>query len=224
MDPGKIDSLCGPDLGQKSSSQDLTSRQKYEKESLQMAIKKQQNSQQQQQQSRQQQQGITQTQSSTPATLTPAQLAKLTEKSGEGGGERIAAEEEDEPDYEGKGYGSGPGWEGVPRHHHPTKLSDVLEKDERSRTSASQSGGGEKLIDFSPDRRATRLFVPKQPAPFKFRSSQTTAARPDAPAPDSDNLYGSYVDPTKKMDAGHSQVEDSCIKRRQSIEAKQPDH
>lgn len=41
-----------------------------------------------------------------------------------------------EPDYEGQGYGSG--WEAVPRHHHPTRLSDVLEEDERSRTSASQ--------------------------------------------------------------------------------------
>jgi hypothetical protein len=26
----------------------------------------------------------------------------------------------------------------MPRHHHPTRLSDVLEEDERSRTSASQ--------------------------------------------------------------------------------------
>ncbi|RDW77445.1 hypothetical protein BP6252_05498 [Coleophoma cylindrospora] len=39
-------------------------------------------------------------------------------------------------DYAGQGYGSG--WEAVPRHHHPTRLSDVLEEDERSRTSASQ--------------------------------------------------------------------------------------
>ena len=39
-------------------------------------------------------------------------------------------------DYEGQGYGVG--WEAVPRHHHPTRLSDVLEEDERSRTSASQ--------------------------------------------------------------------------------------
>jgi hypothetical protein len=43
-----------------------------------------------------------------------------------------------EPDYSGQGYGSGPGWEAVRRHHHPTRLSDVLEEDERSRTSASQ--------------------------------------------------------------------------------------
>jgi hypothetical protein len=39
-------------------------------------------------------------------------------------------------DYEGQGYGAG--WETMPRHHHPTRLSDVLEEDERSRTSASQ--------------------------------------------------------------------------------------
>ena len=39
-------------------------------------------------------------------------------------------------DYEGQGYGAG--WEALPRHHHPTRLSDVLEEDERSRTSASQ--------------------------------------------------------------------------------------
>ncbi|KAI5921175.1 hypothetical protein F4810DRAFT_712800 [Camillea tinctor] len=45
-----------------------------------------------------------------------------------------------EPDYSGSGY-SAPGWEEMqPRHHHPTRLSDVLEEEEeRSRTSASQS-------------------------------------------------------------------------------------
>lgn len=46
------------------------------------------------------------------------------------------------PDYSGAGY-SAPGWEQIeqmPRHHHPTRLSDVIEEeDERSRTSASQS-------------------------------------------------------------------------------------
>ncbi|TPX13945.1 uncharacterized protein E0L32_005645 [Thyridium curvatum] len=42
------------------------------------------------------------------------------------------------PDYAGQGYAA-PGWETVPRHHHPTRLSDVIEEDdERSRTSASQ--------------------------------------------------------------------------------------
>ncbi|MCJ1440753.1 MAG: hypothetical protein MMC23_001239 [Stictis urceolatum] len=39
------------------------------------------------------------------------------------------------PDYSGSGYG----WEAVPRHHHPTRLSDVLEEDERSRTSPSRA-------------------------------------------------------------------------------------
>ncbi|KAJ1335711.1 hypothetical protein MN608_02453 [Microdochium nivale] len=43
------------------------------------------------------------------------------------------------PDYAGQGF-SAPGWESMPRHHHPTRLSDVLEEEEeRSRTSASQS-------------------------------------------------------------------------------------
>jgi hypothetical protein len=38
-------------------------------------------------------------------------------------------------DYEGAGYGSD--WEALQsRHHHPTRLSDVLEEDERSRTTA----------------------------------------------------------------------------------------
>jgi hypothetical protein len=40
-------------------------------------------------------------------------------------------------DYSGQGYGADP-WVSFPRHHHPTRLSDVLEEDERSRTSASQ--------------------------------------------------------------------------------------
>ncbi|KAG6044314.1 hypothetical protein E4U39_003476 [Claviceps sp. Clav50 group G5] len=46
-------------------------------------------------------------------------------------------------DYSGQGYGA-PGWETVPRHHHPTRLSDVMEEeDERSRTSATQSRAGQ---------------------------------------------------------------------------------
>lgn len=45
-----------------------------------------------------------------------------------------------QPDYTGAGFGSGSGWEAVvPRHHHPTRLSDVLEEDERSRTSPSRA-------------------------------------------------------------------------------------
>lgn len=43
------------------------------------------------------------------------------------------------PDYTGSGYTT-PTWETMPRHHHPTRLSDVIEEeDERSRTSASHS-------------------------------------------------------------------------------------
>ncbi|KAK6008460.1 hypothetical protein QM012_000363 [Aureobasidium pullulans] len=42
-------------------------------------------------------------------------------------------------DYEGAGYGSD--WEALQsRHHHPTRLSDVLEEDERSRTTADLDG------------------------------------------------------------------------------------
>ncbi|KAH6686940.1 hypothetical protein F5X68DRAFT_13597 [Plectosphaerella plurivora] len=43
-------------------------------------------------------------------------------------------------DYSGDGFGA-PAWEtNVPRHHHPTRLSDVIEEDdERSRTSAGHS-------------------------------------------------------------------------------------
>lgn len=37
------------------------------------------------------------------------------------------------PDYSGQAYG----WEDLGRHQHPTRLSDVIEEDERSRTSAS---------------------------------------------------------------------------------------
>ena len=40
-------------------------------------------------------------------------------------------------DYTGSGFGAG--WEAMPRHHHPTRLSDVLEEDERSRTSPSRA-------------------------------------------------------------------------------------
>ena len=42
-------------------------------------------------------------------------------------------------DYSGSMYGSGLGWETVPRNHHPTRLSDVIEEDERSRTSPSRA-------------------------------------------------------------------------------------
>jgi hypothetical protein len=40
-------------------------------------------------------------------------------------------------DYSGSGWG---GWDSItPRHRHPTRLSDVLEEDERSRTSPSRA-------------------------------------------------------------------------------------
>ncbi|KAH6628392.1 hypothetical protein F5144DRAFT_594428 [Chaetomium tenue] len=39
-------------------------------------------------------------------------------------------------EYAGQGFAA-PGWEQLPRHHHPTRLSDVMEEDERSRTSVS---------------------------------------------------------------------------------------
>ena len=44
------------------------------------------------------------------------------------------------PDYAGTGYGGGAAgqWD-IPRHHHPTRLSDVPEEDERSRTSPSRA-------------------------------------------------------------------------------------
>lgn len=41
-------------------------------------------------------------------------------------------------DYSGQGFGT-PGWDTMPRHHHPTRLSDVIEEDERSRTSMSHA-------------------------------------------------------------------------------------
>lgn len=67
--------------------------------------------------------------------------------SGPEGSETTYSEEYDDPaayppssgyarsgaDYSGQGYSA---WE-APRHHHPTRLSDVPEEDERSRTSAS---------------------------------------------------------------------------------------
>lgn len=42
-------------------------------------------------------------------------------------------------DYSGSSYGPSLEWGAVPRHHHPTRLSDVIEEDERSRTSPSRA-------------------------------------------------------------------------------------
>lgn len=53
------------------------------------------------------------------------------------GGAQWTGAYSDTQDYSGQGYGA-PGWETVPRHHHPTRLSDVIEEeDERSRASTS---------------------------------------------------------------------------------------
>ncbi|KAK5149202.1 hypothetical protein LTR04_007349 [Oleoguttula sp. CCFEE 6159] len=52
----------------------------------------------------------------------------------------VEYDEDEAADYSGAGYGD---WEGMGivggRHHHPTRLSDVLEEDERSRTSPSRA-------------------------------------------------------------------------------------
>ena len=66
--------------------------------------------------------------------------------SSNGGVQRGYGAQAGEPDYSGSGYGSGPGWEAVPRHHHPTRLSDVLEEDERSRTSPSRASLGSRGV------------------------------------------------------------------------------
>lgn len=76
----------------------------------------------------------------TPATTNPPSGAHEP-TSTSGGDGRWTGAYSDPQDYSGQGYGA-PGWETVPRHHHPTRLSDVIEEeDERSRTSASQSRG-----------------------------------------------------------------------------------
>ncbi|KAK6330992.1 hypothetical protein TWF718_003186 [Orbilia javanica] len=42
------------------------------------------------------------------------------------------------PGQDQSGYGGyGPGWEGIARHHHPTRLSEILEEEERTATSLS---------------------------------------------------------------------------------------
>ena len=47
-------------------------------------------------------------------------------------------------DYSGSGWGP---WDSVtPRHRHPTRLSDVLEEDERSRTSASRASQASRTV------------------------------------------------------------------------------
>ena len=46
-------------------------------------------------------------------------------------------------DYTGSGFGAG--WEALPRHHHPTRLSDVLEEDERSRATPSRASQNSRM-------------------------------------------------------------------------------
>ncbi|KFA64758.1 hypothetical protein S40285_01419 [Stachybotrys chlorohalonatus IBT 40285] len=73
----------------------------------------------------------------TPATTNPPSGGYDIPTSSGGPGQWTGAYSETQ-DYSGQGYAA-PGWETVPRHHHPTRLSDVIEEeDERSRTSASQ--------------------------------------------------------------------------------------
>lgn len=78
----------------------------------------------------------------TPATTNPPSRAHETPATS---GEREQwsgsySNQQQEQDYAGEGYGT-PTWESAPRHHHPTRLSDVIEEDdERSRTSASHTG------------------------------------------------------------------------------------
>lgn len=74
----------------------------------------------------------------TPATTNPPS-GKQDSPSTSGGGSQWTGAYSNPQDYSGQGYGT-PGWDTVPRHHHPTRLSDVMEEDdERSRTSAGHS-------------------------------------------------------------------------------------
>lgn len=79
----------------------------------------------------------------TPATTNPPSGSYDPPASSAAGNAQWTGAYSEPQDYSGQGYGT-PGWETVPRHHHPTRLSDVIEEeDERSRTSApSQVGRG----------------------------------------------------------------------------------
>lgn len=77
----------------------------------------------------------------TPATTNPPSGSHEPPSTSAGEGQWTGAYSNPQ-DYSGQGYGT-PGWETIPRHHHPTRLSDVIEEeDERSRTSASQISRG----------------------------------------------------------------------------------
>jgi len=43
-------------------------------------------------------------------------------------------------------WGSGADWQAIPRHRHPTRLSDVPEEDERSRTSPSRAKSSQQTM------------------------------------------------------------------------------
>ncbi|TQN73319.1 hypothetical protein CSHISOI_02115 [Colletotrichum shisoi] len=73
----------------------------------------------------------------TPATNPPS--AGYSQTATTSAGEQQQQQPYTGQDYSGSGYAA-PGWETVPRHHHPTRLSDVMEEDERSRASNSQVG------------------------------------------------------------------------------------
>ncbi|KAM0556879.1 hypothetical protein ACHAPJ_005552 [Fusarium lateritium] len=77
----------------------------------------------------------------TPATTNPPSGKQDSPSTSAGGGQgqgQWTGAYSDPQDYSGQGYGT-PGWETVPRHHHPTRLSDVMEEeDERSRASTSR--------------------------------------------------------------------------------------
>lgn len=52
-------------------------------------------------------------------------------------------------DYSGSEWGMPTGWESeTPRHHHPTRLSDVIEEDEPSRTSMSRASRSSRGVHF----------------------------------------------------------------------------
>ncbi|KAF4978589.1 hypothetical protein FZEAL_5061 [Fusarium zealandicum] len=73
----------------------------------------------------------------TPATTNPPSGKQDSPSTSAGGGQWTGTYS-DPQDYSGQGYGT-PGWDTVPRHHHPTRLSDVMEEeDERSRASTSR--------------------------------------------------------------------------------------
>ncbi|GKU12179.1 unnamed protein product [Fusarium langsethiae] len=79
----------------------------------------------------------------TPATTVPPSGKQDSPSTSTGGGSggnggQWTGTHPEPQDYTGQGYGT-PGWETVPRHHHPTRLSDVMEEeDERSRASTSR--------------------------------------------------------------------------------------